>query len=41
MGYTTRVRLADLAPGDYVLTLEATNGQKTVARQVPFAVVAE
>ena len=38
-GYTAVIPLAMLAPGDYVLTLEARAGRRTVTRQVPFAVV--
>jgi hypothetical protein len=41
-GYLMRLRLADLSPGDYVLTVEATSSlQRTAMRQVPFSVVAE
>jgi len=40
-GYTVRLPLADLPPGDYVLTMEARAGRRTAARQVPFSVVAE
>jgi hypothetical protein len=37
-GYITRLPLADLAPGDYVLTLEARAGERTATRQLPLAV---
>ena len=40
-GYLTRLRLADLAPGDYLLIVEAKTRDTTAMRQVPFAVVAE
>jgi VWFA-related protein len=39
MGYVMRIRAADLTPGDYVLTLEASSGRRQATRQVPFAVV--
>ena len=38
-GYTSVIPLAVLAPGDYVLTLEARAGRRTATRQLPFAVV--
>jgi VWFA-related protein len=38
-GYTAVIPLSALAPGDYVLTLEARAGRRTATRQVPFAVV--
>ena len=37
-GYTVRLPLAELTPGDYVLTLEARVGGRTAKRQVPFGV---
>jgi hypothetical protein len=37
-GARTRVRLDGLAPGDYVLTVEATPDRTTVTRQVLFTV---
>jgi hypothetical protein len=39
MGYVVRVRMADLTPGEHVLTLEASSGRRTETRRVPFAVV--
>jgi VWFA-related protein len=38
-GYTAVIPLAEFAPGDYVLTLEARAGRRTATRQLPFAVV--
>jgi VWFA-related protein len=40
-GYTVRLPLADLAPGDYVLAMEAKAARRTAARQVPFSVTAQ
>jgi VWFA-related protein len=37
-GFTVRVPLADLMPGEYVLTLEAKAGKRTATRQVGFSV---
>jgi VWFA-related protein len=37
-GYTVRLPLAELAPGDYVLTMEAKAGRRSSVRQVPFSV---
>ncbi|HEX5109989.1 MAG TPA: VWA domain-containing protein [Vicinamibacterales bacterium] len=37
-GYTVRLPLAALTPGDYVLTMEAKAGRRSVTRQVPFSV---
>jgi len=41
VGYTVRLPLADLPPGDYALTMEGRAGRRTVSRQVPFSVAAE
>ena len=40
-GYLTRIPLADLTPGDYVLTLEARTARGSATRQVPFTVNAD
>jgi VWFA-related protein len=37
-GYTVRLRLADVPPGEYVLTLEARAGRRSAMRQIPFTV---
>jgi VWFA-related protein len=37
-GYTVRLRLADVSPGEYVLTLEAKAGRRSALRQLPFTV---
>jgi len=36
-----RLPLADLMPGDYVLTMEARAARRVVSRQVPFSVTGE
>jgi hypothetical protein len=36
--FTVRLPLADLAPGDYVLTIDAKTGKRTATRQVGFVV---
>jgi hypothetical protein len=41
MGYVMRLRLADLSPGEYVLTVAATSQRGEVTRQVPFTVIPE
>jgi hypothetical protein len=38
--YTLRLPLAGLAPGTYVLAIEAPAGRRTVSRRVPFTVTA-
>jgi VWFA-related protein len=38
-GYIAHVRLADLAPGDYAITLEAAQGARKISRQLPFSVL--
>jgi len=40
-GYVTRIRLADLKPGDYVLTFEARRERLSATRHVPFAVISD
>jgi Ca-activated chloride channel family protein len=40
-GYLTSIRLADLTPGDYVLTLDASTARGNAKRQVPFTVIAD
>jgi hypothetical protein len=41
VGHTTRLALAGLTPGDYVLTLEAQVGRRRAMRQVPFSVLSD
>jgi hypothetical protein len=36
--YAIRLPLMDLAPGDYVVTMEAVADRRTVSRQVPISV---
>jgi hypothetical protein len=40
-GYLTHIRLADLKPGDYVLTFEAHKERLSATRHVPFAVISD
>ena len=40
-GYVIRLRLSDLAPGDYVLTVDAATPRATTMRQIPFAVTSD
>ena len=40
-GFVTRLRLADLTPGDYVLIVEAKMRDTEATRQVPFTVIAD
>jgi VWFA-related protein len=39
VGHLVRVRLADLSPGEYVLTFQAALGGRQETRQVPFTVL--
>jgi hypothetical protein len=39
--YTVQLPLADLEPGDYVLSLEARLGRRSASRQVAYTVVAD
>jgi VWFA-related protein len=39
--YVVPVAFADVAPGEYLLTLEARAGRRSVSRSVPFTIVSE